>query len=192
MSETKRIETEIKFELSADEFAFCAEKLPVFGYHELGTFNFSDYFFDIKRFQGNKYDFTRVRVIDDHTYEMTKKLWKTNEKGEPYRIEEEKNISKEEFEAYKTSQPYLSCNKKRKNFEGKIMDILCVFSLDSLEFSDEKRFFIECELDGVSEIDSHSIRNRLKREVFNLLNLSDRDEGIGMMALVLQKAEVEI
>ena len=185
-----RIETEIKLELNEEEFGLCQAKLVGLGCVEAKRSFLTDYFFNIEKFDDKGWNFTRIRVYDGKNYEKTRKVWELNSKGERIRREEEEESSELELNEVVASGNYFKAEKVRTDYQGKMFDLPCVFSFDKLAFSDETRYFMEAELDGVPEDESDSIRVKMKEWLLNNLNLTDRSEGIGMMKLVLSKAGV--
>ena len=187
MSTKTKIETEVKLEVSREEFVACQKKMSALGFSLKHTSALSDFFYNIEKFDEKGWDFTRIRVYDGERYEKTEKKWKRNEKSERIREEFESASSKIELEELQKEKEMLSLQKTRTDYSGKTFDYDGVCSFDEVTFPDETRYFIECEIEVAEEL-SDSIRPALKSWMILNFDLSDRPEGIGMMKLVLSKA----
>ena len=178
-----KIETEYKIELSRDEFSLVRGSLTDFEFRN--TEVLEDYFFDIQKFDEKGFDFTRIRIHDSNNYEKTIKKWHLRG-GERVREEIESESNSDELESFKSSKKYLSLKKTRTNYKGTVLGYNAILSFDEINFTDEDKYFFECEIDVPEEL-TNSIRPELKNWMLRTFNLSDRPEGIGMMKLVIQK-----
>lgn len=183
-----QIETEYKLEVNESEFEAGKRYLIESGYLEKGTSRLEDYFFNVTKFDDKGWNFLRIRVYDGERYERTEKIWKHNSAGERVREEIERPSDKKELETLESTSTPLRLSKERADYSGTVLDRPAVYSFDKVVFPDETRFFVECEI-RTTEEESHRIRADLKALMLQTLHLSDRPEGIGMMRLVLSKAE---
>lgn len=184
------IETEIKLELNAEEYARCVEALPTLGYPLSKESSLDDHYFHFKKFDDKGWDFTRIRVYNGTDHEKTEKTWYLNEQGERMRREVEGASTADELTELQREGTHLSLHKIRRDFAGTLFTYPCVFSLDDLTFSNGHRYFIECEIEAPKEV-SNSIREELRQWMLTHLNLTDRPEAIGMMRLALVQAGLE-
>ncbi len=184
------IETEMKLELSAKEYANCVEILSTLGYPLSKESSLDDHYFHFKKFDEKGWNFTRIRVYNGTDYEKTEKTWYVDEHGERMRREVEVISTVDELTRLQREGTHLSLHKIRRDFAGTLFAYPCVFSLDDLTFSNGHRYFIECEIE-VPEKVSNSIREELKQWMLTNLNLTERQEAIGMMRLALVQAGLE-
>ncbi len=189
MIENRKIETEVKLELTQSEFDQVLSVLQTKGFTLTKESRLNDNFFNIKQFDEKGWNFTRIRVYNESEYEKTDKIWKLDAQGNRVREEKEFPSSVEELTSLKSIEPtHFSLNKERVDYSGTALDYPAVISLDTVVFPDETRYFMECEIE-VDEAESHEIRPKLKQWMLDTFNLSDRPEGIGMLRLVMSKIE---
>jgi len=182
-----QIETEYKLEVTADEFAACSNYLQEANLlrkeHLIWRIIFS-ISKNLMRKGGTSCAF--VCMTDQHT-NVQKKIWKYSASGERVREELREKVPKRIRVADKGISTVASF-KDRTDYAGVALDYPAVYSLDVVVFPDETRYFVECEIHVPEEISS-SIRPYLKESMLQTLHLSDRQEGIGMMRLVLSKSQ---
>ena len=184
----KKIETEVKLEVSAKEFLDCQQLLQESGFTEKPAYNLKDYFFNVEAFDAAGWNFLRIREYDGTRYERTEKIWKYNENGDRVRLEDERETDKSELDSLcATNKTPLTLTKVRTNYEGVVLGYSAVFSFDYVTFPDEKRYFVECEIDVPEDVAGDEFRSKLREWMLRFFNLSVRPEGIGMMALTLSK-----
>lgn len=181
-----KIETEYKLELNSREFKVSQKLLEKLNFSLIGKYKIKDYFFEIKKFDDKKYNFTRIRVYDESKYEKTKKIWILDKKNNPIRKEDEKRSSLKELSSYLEKEVVPLILKKERTDYGqkRILGYASILSLDKVFLGSKNRYFVECEIKAPKN-KSSQIRPIIKNWLLKNLNLSDRPEGIGMFRLAL-------
>ncbi len=186
----KKIETEFKIELSKEEFESAPQLLEQKRFSLIKNSELTDYFFNVIKFDEKGFDFTRIRVYDGIRYQRTDKKW-VIKNGERMREEVERESTLEEFEQLITEDStYLTNTKYRNDWSVTFNNQPGIVSFDKVVFPDETRYFVELEVD-VGESETNTVRPVLKQWLLETFNLSDREEGIGMMKLVISKIQLK-
>ena len=140
-------EAEIKVALTEDEFAALPAILRKLAFVPERKARIIDYYIAYAPSSLGGYDFTRLRVVDGHEHLITEKRWIHDAHGQSIRLEEEYELSAAEFRLrLNKAESYLSLDKQRLSFFGRIEGQDAHAVLDHLVLDNRAYYFLECEV----------------------------------------------
>jgi len=140
-------EAEIKVALTEDEFTALPAILRKLGFVPERKIRIIDYYIAYAPSPLGGYDFTRLRVMDGHEHWITEKRWIRDAHEKAIRLEEEYELSAAEFRLrLNKAESYLSLDKQRLSFFGRIEGQDAHAVLDHLVLEDRSYYFLECEV----------------------------------------------
>lgn len=189
----KKYEVEIKIELSEAQRIKLLQRLLGLCFADNGVVSQQDYYtkavlsqygdpeaFDIERYRSEGGEFF-----------FTKKDWEV-ENGEPVRKEEERQITRQEFDSAVAGHPdALKIAKDRHSFKASFEGVEISLSIDSVKFahSPSVRHFMEPEILVEDRARVPETKELLRRFAASLLgmSLSQIVEAPGMFAMAFKK-----
>lgn len=182
-------EVEIKIELeSAAEVAKIKNLLLRSGISFTSKNQLQEYYITKQASPYGGWDFERLRQVGDSTYLRTVKKWVTDKDSHVIRLEDEKNISKQEFESIIGNGFVLHYSKVREDFKGHINAKKCTISIDTLEFKNTNHFYLECEVISPQQ-EAHATREMIEEWMKSELNITKIKEAPSMIDIVTSIAK---
>ena len=176
-----KIESEVKIQLSKDEFEKIPEKIIENDFYFVSSNNLSDYYLKKSKSKYGGWDFIRLRSISDNKYLLTNKKWFLDKENNKIRNEDEKEISVEEFQ--KLTQNYsVLINKKRTNYKGLLFNMPTTVSLDELTIG-KNYYFIECEI-TTNPDNANTIREKIFQWMKGKLQLDNKEEAPSILDFI--------
>lgn len=177
-------EAEVKYEINEDVATNLDKILKTKGFNLISQNFLRDYYLSKNKSELGGWDFTRLRKYDDGKTILTQKEWKSDAKGNKVRIEQEKEISVNEFEKLLAQTPTIELiEKNRKEYRGKVNDCELTIDFDKLSFNDKNYYFVEVE--RIVDIeDSSKVRAELSEWVKSNIDSSLDEEALSMLDFI--------
>ena len=181
-------EVEFKVEISKVEREIIIRKLLDEKFVDGGTVGQRDCYIEAKESPFGGFDTKRFRHEGDK-YIYTEKVWeKLND--EMVRREEEREVSKEEFDlGIEKSSDLLTIKKDRHSFDGEYEGVQIHIDIDTVKFdhSATARFFLETEILTEDKAKVKELRDFIRMFLKDLLEQDEIAEAPGMFSMAFLK-----
>lgn len=182
-------EVEYKVELTKEEKDKLVEVLNERKFPFLKQTHQNDFYVHAVKSPYGCYDLKRYRD-EDGAYIYTEKMWELVE-GEPFRREDEHEVSKEVFETEIAKYPdAIKIKKDREWFSAVYEDTTISVTIDSVKFdhSENIRYFLEAELISGDKAKVKELKELIIRFLKDVLGKQEIPESpYGMFSLAFEK-----
>lgn len=181
---TPLAEAEVKYALSAEEFRTLPVALERLAFTPGPVSRLTDNYLHYEPSARGGWDYTRLRLIEDKGYRLTRKQWTRDAQGQPVRLEEEHAINAKEAQRLlaEASAP-VTLVKTRREFFGALGTHHVTVALDDLLLGDSHRYFLECEVMTAPE-QAQAMRAELTAWIHAALPVKAREEAPTMLEIV--------
>lgn len=182
-------EVELKVELtSTDEVIRIKNLLIEFGFAFESSKLLNEYYITKTPSKLGGWDFERLRQIGNDTFLRTLKQWSTDDNSNVIRLEQEHQISKDEFKRITDTGYELHFTKTREDYKGTVDGKKYTVSIDTLTFSGVDHYYLECEV-ITPQTEAHDARVALIEWMRSALKIAPLIEAPSMIDIVTKIAK---